>query len=308
MKIAVVGCGAMGSVYAGLLASAGHEVWAVDTWSEHMAAIRERGLRVAGASGDRTVRLAGAVAKPDEVGQPMDLVILATKAPQVEQAADALAVLLGPDTPVISIQNGLGSPQKVADRLGPERVVIGVVGGFGASVPEPGHAHHNGMEFVRLGELAGQGVSERVRRLGEVWESGGFKVLIFDNVHQLVWEKLICNATFSGPCAITGLRVGEVIDDPEAWSVASGCATEAWQVAKAKGIPVDIDEPVSYVRNFGLKIPNAQPSMLLDHLAGRPSEVDVINGAIPPAAAEVGLSAPINATVTALIKVKERTL
>lgn len=308
MKIAVVGCGAMGSVYAGLLASAGHEVWAVDTWSEHMAAIRERGLRVAGASGDRTVRLAGAVAKPDEVGQPMDLVILATKAPQVEQAADALAVLLGPDTPVISIQNGLGSPQKVADRLGPERVVIGVVGGFGASVPEPGHAHHNGMEFVRLGELAGQGVSERVRRLGEVWESGGFKVLLFDNVHQLVWEKLICNATFSGPCAITGLRVGEVIDDPEAWSVASGCATEAWQVAKAKGIPVDIDEPVSYVRNFGLKIPNAQPSMLLDHLAGRPSEVDVINGAIPPAAAEVGLSAPINATVTALIKVKERTL
>jgi 2-dehydropantoate 2-reductase len=298
----------MGSVYAGLLASAGHEVWAVDTWSEHMAAIRERGLRVAGASGDRTVRLAGAVAKPDEVGQPMDLVILATKAPQVEQAADALAVLLGPDTPVISIQNGLGSPQKVADRLGPERVVIGVVGGFGASVPEPGHAHHNGMEFVRLGELAGQGVSERVRRLGEVWESGGFKVLLFDNVHQLVWEKLICNATFSGPCAITGLRVGEVIDDPEAWSVASGCATEAWQVAKAKGIPVDIDEPVSYVRNFGLKIPNAQPSMLLDHLAGRPSEVDVINGAIPPAAAEVGLSAPINATVTALIKVKERTL
>jgi 2-dehydropantoate 2-reductase len=308
MKIAVVGCGAMGSVYAGLLASAGHEVWAVDTWSEHMAAIRERGLRVAGASGDRTVPLAGAVAKPDEVGQPMDLVILATKSPQVEQAADALAVLLGPDTPVISIQNGLGSPQKVADRLGPERVVIGVVGGFGASVPEPGYAHHNGMEFVRLGELAGEGLSERVRRLGEVWESGGFKILLFDNVHQLVWEKLICNAAFSGPCAITGLRVGEVIDDPEAWSVASGCATEAWQVAKAKGIPVDIDEPVSYVRNFGLKIPNAQPSMLLDHLAGRPSEVDVINGAIPPAAAEVGLSAPINATVTALIKVKERTL
>lgn len=308
MKIAVVGCGAMGSVYAGLLASAGHEVWAVDTWTEHMAAIRQRGLRVAGASGDRTVQLAGAVSTPDEVGQPMDLVILATKAGQVEAAADALTVLLGPDTPVISVQNGLGSPQRVANRLGAERVVIGVVGGFGASVPEPGYAHHNGMEFVRLGELAGQGVSERVRRLGEVWESGGFKVLLFDNVHQLVWEKLICNATFSGPCALTGLRVGEVIDEPEAWAVASGCAIEAWQVAKAKGIPVDIDEPVSYVRNFGLKIPNAQPSMLLDHLAGRRSEVDVINGAIPLAAAEVGLTAPINATVTALIKVRERSL
>jgi 2-dehydropantoate 2-reductase len=73
MKVAIVGCGAMGSVYAGLLASAGHDVWAVDTWEEHLAAIREAGLRVAGASGDRTVALAGAVATPAEVGGPVDV-------------------------------------------------------------------------------------------------------------------------------------------------------------------------------------------------------------------------------------------
>ena len=98
-------------------------MWAVDTWAEHLAAIREAGLRVAGASGDRTVALAGAVATPAEVGGPVDVVILATKVPQAAEAAAALGRRsLGPDTPVISIQNGLGGPQRVASVIGPERV------------------------------------------------------------------------------------------------------------------------------------------------------------------------------------------
>ena len=296
----------MGSVYAGLLADAGHEVWAVDTWADHRDAINASGLRVEGASGDRTVRLAGAVADPKDIAGGLDLAILATKALHVSAAAEALAAVIGPDTPVISIQNGLGGPEMAANALGADRVVIGVVGGFGASMKAPGHAHHNGWEFVRLGEYAaGSGVSDRVRQLGAVWESGGFKVLLFDDVRQLVWEKLICNATFSGPCALMGITVGEVLDNPEAWAVASACGAEAWQVAKALGIPVDIEEPVAYVRNFGSKIPGARPSLLLDHLAGRKSEIDVINGAIPREAAKVGLSAPVNAAVTSLVKVKE---
>jgi 2-dehydropantoate 2-reductase len=103
-----------------------------------------------------------------------------------------------------------------------------------------------------------------------------------------------------------GLRVGEIIADEAAWSVASACATEAWEVARASGVKVDFDDPVAYVRAFGLKIPDAQPSLVLDHLAGRRSEIEAINGAIPAAAADVGLTAPVNATVTALVKVKER--
>jgi len=162
------------------------------------------------------------------------------------------------------------------------------------------------MEFVRLGEYTGDGVSDRVRELGRLWESGGFRVLLFDDVHQLVWEKLICNCAFSGPSAVMGLTVGEILADEAAWSVASACAAEAWAVAKASGVPVDFEDPVAYVRAFGSKIPGAQPSLLLDHLAGRRSEIDAINGAIPGAAAEVGLSAPANATIIALVKVKER--
>ena len=150
MKIAIVGTGAMGSVYAGLLAAAGNEVWAIDTWPEHIAAIREHGLRVEGASGDRTVRV-HATSSPEDVGIA-ELVIVATKARDVEQAARSAVPLVGEDTLVLPIQNGLGSADRVASIIGAEQVAIGVVGGFGASLVAPGHVRHEGWELVRLGE------------------------------------------------------------------------------------------------------------------------------------------------------------
>lgn len=303
MKIAIVGCGAMGSVYAALLADAGHEVWAIDSWKEHVDAMRSKGLRLEGASGDRTVRL-NATTDPADAG-PSDLVIVATKAMHVEQAATAAKALMGDNTMVLSIQNGLGGPDTTARVLGRDKVMVGVVGGFGASMRGPGHAHHNGWELVRLGEFSGP-VTPRLEQVAEVWRSGGFRVKCFDDIDQLVWEKLICNVCFSGTCTITGLTVGEVMNDADAWQVASGCAVEAYSVAKARKIKVDIDDPVEYVRNFGSKIPNARPSMLLDHIAKRMSEIDAINGAIPPAAAKANVAAPFNTVVSALVRNKER--
>ncbi|MBI3527082.1 MAG: 2-dehydropantoate 2-reductase [Betaproteobacteria bacterium] len=303
MKIAVVGCGAMGSVYAALLADVGHEVWAIDNWKEHVDAIMTNGLRVEGASGDRTVRVNATMDAAD--AGPCDLAILATKAMHVEKAAKSMQPLLHRDTVVLSIQNGLGGPDSAAKVLGRERVLVGVVGGFGASMKAPGHAHHNGWELVRLGELAGP-ISPRLEAVAEVWRSGGFRVKCFDDIDQLVWEKLICNVCFSGPCAVTERTIVEVIEDPDTWKVASGCATEAYQVARARGIRLDFDDPVAYVHAFGMKIPKARPSMLLDHMAGRMSEIEAINGAIPAAAKAVGIAAPFNEVISALVRAKER--
>lgn len=306
MRIAIVGTGATGSVYAGLLGDAGHEVWAVDRWRDHVEAIAARGLRVSGASGDRVVRLAGAVTDPAEVG-PVDLVVIAVKAGDVESAArDALALLgSSSDAVVLPIQNGLGSRERVADVVGAERVIAGVIGGFGASVLEPGHVHHHGMELVRMGEPFGP-VSGRVERVAEAWRAAGFTVRTYDDIDQLVWEKLICNVAFSATCAVTGLTIGGVLDDPSACSVAFACAREADAVARARGVALSFDDPVAWVHDFGRAMPGARPSMLLDVLAGRPSEVDVINGAIPPLAESLGLAAPVNATLTALVHALER--
>jgi 2-dehydropantoate 2-reductase len=304
MKIAIVGTGAMGSVYAGILRDAGNEVWAVDVWAEHVEAMRTRGLTVEGASGDRTVRIA-ATSDPAEVGV-CDLVVISTKAVDVEAAAAAAKPLLGPDTIVLPIQNGLGSADRVAAILGEERVAIGVVGGFGASMVAPGHVHHNGWELVRLGERHGP-ATPRIRRIAKTWADAGFRVQVYDDVDQLVWEKLICNVCFSGTCTILERPIRGVLEDAAAWHVASRCAQEAYDVACARGIALAFEDPVAYVRAFGEKIPDARPSMLLDVLAGRPCEIDVINGAIPPAARELGLEAPVNETVTALVKAKNQT-
>lgn len=185
--------------------------------------------------------------------------------------------------------------------------MLGVVGGFGASMTGPGHVHHNGMELVRLGEFVeGAGVTERVGEVADIWRSGGFNVNTYDNVHTLVWEKLICNVAFSGPCTVAELPVGELLADEDASLISATCATEAFEVAMAKKIPLGFDDPVAYTREFGSKIPGARPSMFLDFLAKRRCEIDAINGAIPVAAAEEGMTAPANVIVSSLIRSKER--
>ncbi len=168
----------------------------------------------------------------------------------------------------------------------------------------PGHAHHNGMESVRIGEFQG-GLTERTERIAEIWRSSGFKVLTVDDIEKTVWEKLIVNCAYNGPCAILGLTIGQVLADPDASSISAGCALEAWEVAQAKGIKVEIDDPVAHIRAFGAKMPDSRPSMAQDHAARRRCEIDAINGAIPREAAEFRLSVPTNTFVTRVIRARE---
>ncbi len=302
-KVAIVGTGAMGSVYAGLLADAGHEVWAIDKWVDHVEAIKRNGLRVQGASGDHLGRPRASTRAAD--AGLCDLVIIATKAMDVSEAAQSARPLVGANTLVLTIQNGIGSVDKAAAALGRDNLAVGIVGGFGSSIPKPGFVHHNGWEIVHFGELKGP-PTKRLEAAADIWRSAGFKVETYDDIDRMIWEKFICNVCFSATCALTGLTIGQVIDDPYAWQVASGCASEAWRTAKALGIKVAIDEPVGYVRDFGRKIPNARPSMLLDHIARRRSEIDAINGAVPREAKKANLAAPINDTVVALVKQREQ--
>lgn len=302
-KVAIVGCGAMGSVYAALMADAGHEVHAITLWPDHAAAMATDGLRCEGISGDRTVRL-HASTTTDGIGI-CDLVIIATKAFDVEAASRASLSLIGPDTVVQSIQNGLGSPEIAAPIIGADRLAVGVVGGFGASMRGPGHVHHNGMEMIRFGAFAGL-PRQPLEASAAVWESSGFKVTLFDDIKRMVWEKLIMNVTFSGTSCTTELTIGEIMQDPDAWKVARGCAEEAIAVAYAAGIKLDVGDPIEHIRKLGGKIPNARPSMLLDYLAKRRGEIDAINGSIPRLGKQFGVPTPVNETVVGIVKARER--
>jgi 2-dehydropantoate 2-reductase len=213
--------------------------------------------------------------------------------------------MLGEDTPVLTIQNGLGSADTVAGIVGDQRVAVGIASGFGAARVAPGHVHHNAMRAMRFGAYSSL-PHAAVESVAALWTVAGFDATPVTDIAAMQWEKLICNAAYSGPCALTGMTVGQVMDDPEMGPVSRAAATEAWAVARASGIAVGVTDPVAHVRAFGAGIPNAKPSALLDHEARRVSEIDVINGAVPRQGARVGVEAPVNATLTAVVKAIER--
>ena len=220
-------------------------------------------------------------------------------------AAGAIAQNLEADSIVLTIQNGLGAGERISEHLPARHVLLGVAEGFGASMKGPGHVHHNGMNLIRIGELKG-GESERVNRVAEVWQDAGFNVKAFSNIDQLAWEKFVCNVAFSGPCTVFGRTIGEIMMDPATWRIALGCAREAYSVGLAKGIPFSFDDADAYVTAFGKRMPHARPSMLLDHMAKRPSEIAAINGMVPVLGKDLGVPTPYNETLTAIIEDQER--
>ena len=303
MKITILGAGAMGSVYAGLFAEAAdpkHEVWVVDIWQEHIAAIEKDGLRLEGASGDRTINGLHATTDIADAGES-DLFIIATKASGVGDAARSIAPYLNADSLVLTIQNGLGAGERISEFLPTDNVLLGVAEGFGASIKGPGHAHHNAMNLIRIGEMNG-GMSDRLERLEQTWQRAGFRAQAFADINQLIWEKYLCNCTFSAPCTVFDLTIGELMAEPDKFEIALACTREIYLLGQAKGIKFSFSDPVAYATEFGQRMPHARPSMLLDHHARRASEIDAINGMAEVLGAQLGIATPYNQTLSAVVR------
>jgi 2-dehydropantoate 2-reductase len=293
----------MGAVYAALLTKSGHEIWAIDRWQDHLDAISGNGLQVSGASGSYVVDGIRVGRTPAEAG-PSDIWIVATKAADVDEVAAAIAPLLRPDDVVMPFQNGLGAGERVVRHVPAVQVIVGIAEGFGSSIPEPGAVHHNGMRLIRIGEMGG-GLTERVQRIERLWGDAGFNVRAFADIDRMIWEKFLCNVTLSAPTAAFDVTVGELMANPETWAVAIGCMLEAHRVGTAKGVTFSFDDPVRYVTEFAATIPDASPSMRLDHLARRRSEIDVINGQVVDLSRELGFDAPYNETLCAVLRGRE---
>ncbi|MDP6066346.1 MAG: 2-dehydropantoate 2-reductase [Alphaproteobacteria bacterium] len=303
MKIGILGAGAMGCVYGAHFHEAGHEVWLIDRWAEHVAAIAANGLRVEGMSGDRTLDIA-ASGDPAEVGA-CQLVVVATKADDTEVAVRGAAALMGNQTNVLVIQNGLGALERMAPLVPPERLILGIAGGFGSSVEEPGRVHHNGMRFVHM--AAAEGAADgRVRDCVEIWRGAGFTAEAFDDAQSMIWGKMLGNIAFSAVSTVTGLRLGQVVSNPEAFALSCACVEEAAALAAAKAITLPYDDPIAFIRDFAGGMPKARPSVMLDLLAGRRSEIDYLNGAVAREAPLLGLEAPVNAVMAQAVRALEQ--
>ena len=268
MKIAIVGTGAMGAVYAALLKKGGHEVWAIDPWQEHLDAIVNDGLRVSGASGSYVVDGFHVASRPVDVG-PCDHWLIATKAADVDEVVRGIAPLLRPDDVVMPFQNGLGAGERVARHVPESQIVIGIAEGFGSSIPEAGSVHHNGMRLIRIGEMGG-GMTDRLQQIERMWRDAGFNVRAFADIDRMIWEKFLCNVTLSAPTATFDVTVGELMSNPEAWAVALSCMMEAYRLATAQGCHVLLRRPGSLRDRLRRHHPGRQP-LDATRPTGRPS-------------------------------------
>ncbi len=303
MNILIYGIGAMGSIYASLLSKKGNKVFVVDKWEEHINAINKIGLKVEGASGNNIYKsLIASIKVPQKIN--FDIIIISTKASGVKNAASELRTIVKDNTIVISIQNGIGSSDEIGNYIPKKHLMVGVADGFGASIIKPGHIHHNAMKLIRFGELDG-GITERLSSIVHLWLEAGFNVAAYENINQLIWEKFICNVTFSAPCTVYNCSVGELIKNKSYWKVANGCTLEAYEISKLKGITLSFDKPLKYVKDFGEKMPTAKPSMLLDHISKRKSEIDFINGRVELMGKEVGVETPYNFILSSIVRNNE---
>jgi 2-dehydropantoate 2-reductase len=303
MKIAIIGAGAMGSIYASFLARNDNDVLAIDLWEEHLNAIKNNGLRVSGFSGDNVVNNINVSNNiKDAIGY--ELFVIATKASGVGSAASELSKIVSKNSLVLTIQNGLGAGERIAKFMPAENILLGVAQGFGAAMVGPGHAHHNNMSMIRIGEMNG-GITPRLEHLVKVWSDAGFNAKAFEDIEQLIWEKFVCNVAYSGPCSIFRKTLGEVMDNKYMFDIAKGCALEARKMGDIKKVNFTFNDTVEYITEFGKKLLNSKPSMLQDVEAKRLSEIDAINGMVVTLGEENSIETPFNSVVSSIVKAQE---
>ena len=305
MKIAIIGTGAMGSIYAARFSKAGHEVVAIDIWKDHVEFINRNGLLIEGPDGKIIAKNIKASTKILDLGE-CDFYIIATKALHLEESVKNLKDKIDLNAPIITIQNGLGAGDIILKHMPKNILILGVAEGFGASLIAPGHVNHTANKKIRLGSISQKTGGKKLENIVSAWRSGGLKTEIYKDIEQLIWEKLLCNVTVSGPCSIFGCNVKELLNNKEHWEFALECMQEAYSVGLAKGIPFSFYDPVDYVTEFAKRVGSAKPSMLQDFETKRKTEIDFINGAIPPLAANYKISTPFNNHVCNIIHDAEK--
>ena len=305
MKIAVIGTGAMGSIYAARFSKAGHEVVAIDIWQDHVNYINRNGLFIDGPDGQIIAKNIKASTKFSDL-KGCHFYIIATKAMKLEESIKSLKDWINLNSPIITIQNGLGAGDIILRHMPENNIILGVAEGFGASLQRPGHVTHTANKQIRLGSISKISSEKELQNIVDTWRSGGLKTEIYKNIEQLIWEKLLCNVTLSGPCSIFGCNVNELFNNREYWNFALNCMQEAYSVGLSMGVPFSFEDPVAYVSGFAKRVGSAKPSMLQDYENKKKTEIDFINGAIPPLGAKSKIPTPFNDHVCRIIREAER--
>jgi 2-dehydropantoate 2-reductase len=292
VRIAVFGTGGVGGYFGGRLAQAGEDVVFIAR-GQHLAAIRQHGLQVSSVAGDFLIQPAAATDTPASVG-PVDLVVLGVKAWQVSDAAHAMRPMIQPATMILPLQNGIETPQQLAEVLG-EQHVLGGLCRILAFVGGPGHIRHTGVEpYLAFGELDDR-PSDRTRSLRDAFmRAHGVGVEIPPNVQVAMWSKFLFIASLSGVGAVTRVPIGEVRSHPETRELLIQAMEEIQAIALHRGIQLPDDIVATMLKLIDEVPPEGTASMQRDIIDGRPSELDAQCGAVVRLANQLGVDVPVH--------------
>jgi len=303
MKISMIGSGAMGSLFGGRLALAGHQVVLYDVFREHVEAINRAGLSIEdAATGAITVSHPAASTDPRAV-EGSDVFVVFVKSTSTEEAARQFAPIAAKNMIVLTLQNGLGNEEIIRRHFGAERTAAGVTS-QGATFLGPGRIRHAGKGPTHVAMTDGDGV--KLTGLVKALEAAGFETHLEKDVADLVWSKLVINVGINALTAFTGLPNGKLAEMEETRALMADLVAEAVAVARKRGIHFTYADPLATVLEVAKKTGANRSSMLQDFDRKRESEIDFMNGAIVREAAALGVPAPVNAAVTLLIKAMEK--
>ena len=299
MRIAIMGSGGVGGYYGGLLAKAGQEVTFIARGA-HLQAIRDKGLHVKSVHGDFTVSPVKATDRPGEIGA-VDLVLVATKTYHTDEAAQAIKPLIGDNTVVISLQNGIDAAERIGSAVGMERMLGGATW-LSAAIEAPGRiGQYSQFRRIALGELDGR-ITPRAQAVASAFATTPAVVELVPNIRQMLWTKFVFISAISALGGLTRVSMGEYRHVPEAREVLAQAMAEVAAVAQACGVALDADIVAKTLSFIDAAAPDMRPSMQRDLEAGRMSELESLIGVVVRLGRERGVPTPVMRLAYALLK------
>lgn len=296
MKIAIIGAGAMGSLFGALLSKGGADVRLLDIRQAHVDAIAASGLSIERDGAVSTVQVAAAT-DAAAIGTA-DVVIVFVKSTDTGAAARTANILAGDKGYVLTLQNGMGNADVIAEAVAPERVIAGTTS-HGATLLGPGRIRHAGIGPTVIGMWHGQDMAP-ARNLAEYFTHAGIETRAVEDVRSIVWGKLLINVGINAITALTGIKNGQLLDLETTRELSAAAVEEAMAVARAQDIAIR-EDAVDHVFQVATATAANRSSMGQDVDSRRPTEIDAINGVIVKEARRLGMEAPVNMTLTALI-------
>lgn len=289
MKILIMGTGGVGGYYGGLLAQQGNDVTFIARGA-HLNAIQQKGLKVKSVHGDFTIFPAKATQNPGESGET-DLVLFCVKTYDIEDAARAIRPVIGPNSMIMSLQNGIDAPERIGKITGIEHVIGGVTW-LSSAVEAPGIIKQIS-QFRRIifGELEG-GSSERIESIYKAFSPTGMSVEVSEDIQKVLWEKLVFIAAVSGVGSLTRLPMGDYRAIPEARNLLLNIMKEVESVARAYGVRLDADVVQKWIEFIDRSAPDIKPSMQLDIESGHRTELESMIGTVNRKGRELRIPTP----------------